>query len=35
MKIISLNEPEQTQAIKYNFNDEPQHFTFEYFPKWL
>lgn len=34
MKIVSLNEPEQTQVIKYNFNDEPQHFTSEYFPKW-
>ena len=35
MKIIPLNGPEQTQVIKYNFNDEPQHFPFEYFPKWL
>lgn len=35
MKITSLNEPEQAQVIKYNFNDEPQHFPFEYFPKWL
>lgn len=35
MKIISSNEPEQTQVIKYNFNDEPQCFTFECFPKWL
>lgn len=35
MEIVYLNEPEQTQVIKYNFNDEPQHFTFEYFPKWL
>lgn len=34
MKITSLNEPEQTQVIKYNFKDEPQCFTFEYFPKW-
>lgn len=35
MEIISLNEPEQTKVIKYNFNNEPQCFTFEYFSKWL
>lgn len=35
MEIIASNEPEQTQVIKYNFSNEPQCFTFEYFFKWL
>ena len=34
MKIISLNEPEQTQLIKHDFDNEHHHFTFKYLPKW-
>lgn len=29
MKIILLNEPEQTQLIKHNFDNEHYHFTFK------
>jgi len=34
MKIIPLNEPEQTQLIKHNFDNEHHYFTFKYLPKW-
>lgn len=34
MKIIPLNEPEQIQLIKHNFDNEHHHFTFKYLPKW-